>query len=121
MGYIRHDAVIAIGYPRSAEIARALLHEVNALRAEMRSEMGEDESRVLVGPIETVVNGDVMYVYLPDGSKEGWSTSDRHDEWRDRFRGILARQEWWDVLSVRFGGDEPDVIQAELHDSGDGQ
>lgn len=116
MGYIRHDAVIAIGYIPDADKARALAQEIDDLRSEMRGEMGEDESRLLIGPVSTVVNGDTMFVYLPDGSKEGWSTSDRHDDWRDRFKEIVSRREWWDVLSVRFGGDERERIESAMND-----
>ena len=118
MGYIRHDAVIAIGWGSAAELA-ALAREIDALRAEMHTSIDGDESQVLVGPIAAPLNDYVSYVYLPDGSKEGFDSSDRHDEWRERFRAIVNRQRYWDVASINFGGDDYQVALTTVEVGGE--
>jgi hypothetical protein len=102
MGWIAHDAVLV-----ATETFRpGGLPDIDAFRAEMPEEFRQ----LVIGPVEGAANGTVYYVFLPDGSKEGWDTSDEGNEWRKRFRDLFTYQyedgsSPDDVVSVRFGGD----------------
>lgn len=118
MGYIAHHAVVVhiAGWVTMPSVAgdRVQMPDLDAFRAEMPDEMRQ----LCVGPIPTAVNGDLVACFLPDGSKEGWDTSDLGDLWRQRFIDLFA---WefndgsspFDVASIRFGGDDPDLAWLE--------
>lgn len=116
MGYIRHDAIVAIGYWSPSESERSETElQIDELRAEMVDpKFGNDESHLLIGPIQAAVNGYTSYAYLPDGSKEYWDTSDRHNEWRERFRAILNATGRFNILTAEFGDDEPGWLVASV-------
>jgi hypothetical protein len=104
MGYIQHDAVLVTvsGYATRGE----LMPDVDTFRASMPDQF----ARLVVGPIPAVVNGDVTYLFAPDGSKEGWSTSDDGDAWRARFAALFAftyedGSGPFDVVHISYGGD----------------
>lgn len=105
MGYIAHHAVVATGDDdRFAETTKS---KVNALK----EEMPENLRNLVVGPIEGATNFYVSYCFLPDGSKEGWETSNDGDEWRDKFVGLFNDR--WDVVVIRFGGDDREYLTAK--------
>ena len=62
---------------------------------------GDIWNRLLVGPVETVVNFCQVYALLPDGSKEGWSTSDDGDYLRRVF--IEQMSPFGQVAEVSWG------------------
>lgn len=102
MGYIQHDAVVAVisGYDE----------ETHAAIARFREELPEEFRHLLVGPV-VGVNDYRTYLFAPDGSKEGWEHSDEAESWRESF-AALARGKRYDdgsgsgnVIHVRFGGD----------------
>ena len=107
MGYMAHHAVLVhIGGYASNGLADDIANFRNSLPPEWQP--------LVVGPVPTVVNGDFTAVFLPDGSKEGWSTSDEGDDYRRRFVELFASRyedgsSPHDVALVRFGGDEPDL------------
>lgn len=107
MGYIAHDAVIAT----TSDARPGGLPNVEAFRASLP----EDFRALVIGPIAGVVNGYYSYVWLPDGSKEGWSDSDKGDEYRAAFVALFDQvyddgSSHDDVVEIRFGGDDaPDV------------
>lgn len=107
MGYIAHDAAIAVTFDKS------IIEQL----AEFKERLDRDHpdiSPFFVGPIVTV-NYDSVYAFLPDGSKEGWGLSKTAQKLREEFveitRGTLDEDDgdsYWeggDVVSVRFGGD----------------
>ena len=102
MGYIAHDAVLVV----TQDYREGGLPDMDAFR----DSMPEHFRHLVIGPIPTAVNGDTLYAFLPDGSKEGWSGSDLGDEWRERFKALFRfaysdGSSPDDVVSVRFGGD----------------
>lgn len=104
MGYIAHDAVIAVVSGYDTETINAIA----AFKASMDNDRNHDDmalgqtySQFLVGPV-VGVNGYHMYAFLPDGSNEGWGPSDRAQELRARFTQIAKSG---NVVAVRFGGD----------------
>lgn len=96
MGYIWHDAVIVTFDYETLDAAK-----VGAFRESMPREF----RHLLVGPIDSVVNCYVTYVFAPDGSKEGRSDSDLGDELRARFIALFRDDYAADIVEVRFGGD----------------
>lgn len=107
MGYTQHDAVVAV----VSDYDKGTLAAIEAFRATLGND-GFNWSKCLLGPVPGV-NGETTYVWAPDGSKEGWSTSDRGDELRDQFIQIARGKRYedgsgsgsGDVIHVRFGGD----------------
>lgn len=100
MGYIRHQVSIAILHDRDTGAIAA----INALR----DEMADDTALVpqcIFGGVK-VVNGYVSYAFLPDGSKEGWNTSDDADRYRERFIKAAKLAEFPDIVTLQMGGDD---------------
>jgi hypothetical protein len=108
MGYMAHDAVIVTisGCVRNQNTP-PLLPDVEGFR----ESLPEEWRPLVIGPVAGLVNDYLTYVFLPDGSKEGWDISDQGDEFREQFTALFAfRYEDgsspFDVVHVRFGGDE---------------
>lgn len=102
MGYVAHDAVLVT----TETYREGGLPDIDAFRAEMPEEF----RRLVIGPVQTAVNGTVCYAFLPDGSKEGWPQSDEGDLWRGRFKALFRfayddGSSPDDVVEVRFGAD----------------
>lgn len=91
MGYMRHHAVLVSGsYDDHLERA----HE------EAIAIFGFHDLAGLVSPvIAGASNGERSFFVAPDGSKEGWGTSDAGDEARRNFCAYLARQAYDDGSS----------------------
>ena len=105
MGYIAHDAVIVTisGYI----LDRPEMPDVEAFRASLPAEW----QALIVGPAQGITNGYLTYAFLPDGSKEGWDTSDKGNEYREQFAALFSLKyedgsSPFDVALVRFGGDD---------------
>jgi hypothetical protein len=116
MGYVRHDAVI-VTIPSYAPVP-----DIEAFR----NSLPEEWRALVVGPVESVVNGDHTVAFLPDGSKEGWDKSDAGDEYRRRFLGLFpyrlpGGQSPYEVVSIRYGRDRRDFEPELIVDYGDGK
>lgn len=113
MGYTRHDAVIVqiAGYamnPGSIGRDDMPVIDLDAFRATLPDEW----HRLVIGPVKSITNGSYTAVFLPDGSKEGWGTSDEGDVYRAQFAALFSfayddGSSPFDVVHIRFGGDEP--------------
>jgi len=76
-------------------------------------------------PGETSTNGYIHWIFLPDGSKEGWDTSNDGDGYRNAFVELFDGK-WYndhsspyDVAIIRYGGDEPqyaEILQPHAQD-----
>ena len=77
MGYIKHNAIVVTSW------------EDKAIEAAAQTAVALGMS--VIGPSEPVTNGYRSILVCPDGSKEGWDTSDEGDERRAQFRKWL---EW---------------------------
>jgi hypothetical protein len=100
MGYIAHDAIMV------TVSGHADMPDVEAFR----QSLPEEWRPLVVGPVTSVVNDYLHLVFLPDGSKEGWDTSDQGDEYRQRFADLFSAgyeddSSPFDVVKVRYGGD----------------
>lgn len=104
MGYIKHQAVIAVVIGDAADV------DIDRLRRQLAELVdkpsGASPAQLLVGPAQALVNDYVTYALLPDGSKEGWSTSDLGDRARriliDHFRALGSYAQ---VVEVSFDED----------------
>ncbi len=99
MGYIKHDAILVTVY---ADIIDAEPPDIDAFRASLPREW----RHLVVGPLPSVISGYASYAFLPDGSKEGWPTSEDGDRYRGRFVALF--DDAADIVHLRFGGDDPD-------------
>lgn len=114
MGYIAHHALVITDYDGNGTLA-----PWQVIVEDFRREY--DLERYIVGPIGPFTNGYVSYIYAPDGSKEGWDTSDEHDANRRALIDLLSNPnaDWKsrpDFALVRFGGDESELATIEMHD-----
>ncbi|WP_109507319.1 hypothetical protein [Nocardioides speluncae] len=112
MGFMAHHAVVVhiSGYVYSDNYpsGRAPAPDIAAFRETLPGRF----QRLVVGPIVTAINGDLVAAFLPDGSKEGWPDSDEGDDYRRQFIELFS---WcyddgsspFEVVHLRFGGDEP--------------
>lgn len=112
MGYMRHNAIVAVvnGYVFSnPPVSDIPVPDVEAFRASLPA----DWQHLVIGPIKSIVNDYVTFVFAADGSKEGWGPSDDGDRYRERFLDMF-RFAYEDgsspfdalVVDARFGGDE---------------
>lgn len=102
MGYIRHNAIIATAW--QPEAVAALTEYARRIGAE-----------ALVGGEMT--NGYATVCITPDGSKEGWSTSDEGDERRTKIKQWIrdnAAELYFEWCEVAYGSDDS---KAEITDS----
>lgn len=108
MGYIRHDAAIAI---LDHDFDKDQIAAIEALRDAMTAthDDGRGLPNCILGPC-TGINGTTTYVFSPDGSKEGWEPSNRCDFFRERFINIAKGARHSSVVHLRMGGDDGETI-----------
>lgn len=100
MGYTRHNAVIAT--LDASVFDRDTAPDVEGFRASLP----EPWRRLVIGPVQSIVNSYVTFAFLPDGSKEGWPDSDEGDAYRERFVGLFNGRDG-------FGTPVSDVVVVE--------
>jgi hypothetical protein len=85
MGYIRHHAIIVIGWDKTR------------LEVAHNAALGFFESNGRVGEtLEAPVNGYASFFIGPDGSKEGWESSNEGDRRRANFLEWLETSRYED-------------------------
>jgi len=119
MGYTRHNAIIvtAAGYALDGQFG-ITAPDIDSFR----QSLPEKWQRLIIGPVQSIINDYRSFVFLPDGSKEGWEDSELGDKYRERFLDLFSfaydnGSSPYDVLVVdaRFGGDEPGAgLEPEL-------
>lgn len=113
MGYTRHNTIIVTANDYVFDAHWKKQHaapDIDAFRAKLPTEW----QQLVIGPISSITNGYLTFVFAPDGSKEGWGTSEDGDRYRQEFLDLFSfahsdGSSPFDVLVVdaRFGGDEP--------------
>src|SRR5215213_3203028 len=109
MGYIRHHSIIVTaGNPKDINRAHKAANTIlNTVFAEHPFGPGEG----MLSPILTsLVNGYRSFFIAPDGSKEGWSTSELGDKARELIIKKLKKI-GVDYIEVYYGDDDN---QAEI-------
>lgn len=104
MGYTMHTAVLVSTY----EFRKGGLPDMDAFR----ESLPEEWRPLVIGPIHGVVNFDVFYAFLPNGSKIGFPEHASGRGYRDRFKKLFTdtdgkgRGDTYDtIISTDFGGD----------------
>lgn len=113
MGYMAHHALIIYisGYVFDEHNRR----EINPPDiAAYRETLPEQFRALLIGPVPTAVNGDLVVAFLPDGSKEGWDTSHEGDRIRAELSAMFTfcyedGSSPFNIVLTRFGGDDPEL------------
>lgn len=93
MGYIRHDAIIVEAYP--AESIHAAWVKA--------TELGLRATEV----VDAVTNGYHFFMIAPDGSKEGWETSNEYEAKRAAWIAWAEGTQMVTWVMVSFGDDAP--------------
>lgn len=108
MGYIRHHAMLVTGS------CGDWVERAHAKALKLSAERDADGLRTppIVGALSDVcVNGTQTFAIYPDGSKEGWTTSDQGNVFRERLVEWLEEQRYEDGSSpldwveVQYGDD----------------
>lgn len=105
MGYIKHHAIVITGcvdddLDKAQEYALELAEDVFG---------NEYHSTNIIGDIRPgICQGYKTFTIIPDGSKDGWETSNKADDFRDKFKDYL-RVTSLDWIEVCFGGDDGDT------------
>lgn len=105
MGYIRHHAIIVTGNIEDVE------------RAHKRAlEIFKKEQVTNILPPAT--NGYSTFLIGPDGSKQGWETSNQGDDNRDDFIRYLKISKYeFDWVVIQYGDDDDDYQTKIVNDS----
>lgn len=95
MGYIRHNAIVVTSW--DYDKASIAYHAAKSIFAKYG--LGQ-----LVGPIISSVAGDYKTFFIgPDGSKEGWETSNAGNDARDDFIHWLQNFDCYDWAEIQYG------------------
>jgi len=95
MGYIKHNAIVVTSWDDEE------LEKIHNKAKEIFNEQLVSEL------VKGVINGQCSFFIAPDGSKEGWETSQECDVMRETFTEWLRTEgRMNDYVEVRFGGDD---------------
>lgn len=98
MGYIKNHAMIVSSW---SEEATAAAHQA---ATDHFGAYGLDE---IISPIVPhAINGGSAFFIAPDGSKEGWTESDRGDAARDELKEKLRGMPYLEWAEIQLGGDD---------------
>lgn len=108
MGYMRHHAIVVTGTnEESAKAAHA--EAIRIFHADKAIDFMSPGTAMVSPILESPVNGYFSFFIAPDGSKEGWDTSDSGNEGREMFikelRLMRRRKVYLDWVEVQFGDD----------------
>jgi hypothetical protein len=93
MGYINHNAIVVTSW-KSGPLAEA--------HGQARRLFGALVSDIIDG----TTNGYASFFVAPDGSKEGWTESDKWDEARAEFKDLLrAKYDDCEWAEISYGRD----------------
>ncbi len=103
MGYIKHHSIIVTGWDE-----KKMLKAQNKAVKLFTKHLGEPQ--LISSLVTSNTNGQVTFFIAPDGSKEGWETSNNGDTARCEFIDYLnTKQPYLDYVELKFGGDETDI------------
>jgi hypothetical protein len=109
MGYIKHNAIIVTGWQEDKVLeARNKAIEIFEECFNGEPKVKPYGSKLISEIIPGLINGQSSFFIAPDGSKEGWETSQNGDMAREQFCKWLDSDQdnYCDYIEVRFGGDD---------------
>lgn len=106
MSSLSHSAVVVTNWDLS-ELEKAHIEAKRIFKETFFNEAFISDGTDLVTPIfKGIVNSQSTFFIVPDGSKEGWSSSDLGDKARKEFLDwLLKNDNFSDYIEVEFGGD----------------
>lgn len=106
MGYIKHNAIVVTHWDEKT-VARSREKAIEIFDEVFKNE-GRKGSQLISELIYPVVNSGASFFIAPDGSKEGWGTSDSGDAAREQFLNwmLADKDNYCNYVEVRFGGDD---------------
>lgn len=115
MGHIRHHSIIVTGMDK--ESVATAHHKAKELFAAVHEPFSVGSPTLVSDVVKTGMNGFSSFFVAPDGSSEGWETSERGDSARTQFllwlnshRESLFYIDW---VAVQFGDDNNHTILLE--------
>jgi len=103
MGTIKHDTVIITGEDYT-EVDTAYKKAIELFIENFDENQYIDPEKIVSPIIRGLANDQYSFFLAPDGSKEGWETSDIADEVREVFLNYLDTTSL-DYVHIKFGGD----------------
>ena len=109
MGYLAHHAIVVTDWDNQRITAAHIAATAHLNKYSDRC------SELLLSPIiQSLTNHQQSFFIAPDGSKEGWITSDDMDKIRTEIVEYLSDL-GIDFVCVRFGGDNKELATIERH------
>jgi len=121
MGYIKHHSIIVSGW-QEEKVKEAHQKAIEIFENEFNDEPYEKPfgSRLISPIISGLTNSQDSFFIAPDGSKEGWGTSDSGDNARKLFLDWLqnSSDNYCEYVEIIFGGDsdQNEVIRCKDSD-----
>ena len=116
VGYIKHNTIVVTGF--KPDIQEAYKKAVRIFDWRQVTKVSHEMSNGYHS--FSILNKGYRLIYpkrlfgfavIPDGSKEGWETSNDGDDNREKFFNWLKKKvRMLDAVDVRFGGDDDDVM-----------
>lgn len=108
MGYIKHHTIVVTGW-KDEHIEEAQKKAVEIFEETCKDEMIKPPygSNIISPIIGSLLNGQKSFFIAPDGSKEGWQTSNNCNDAREIFLDWLRDSDnYCDYVEIIFGGDD---------------
>ncbi len=109
MGYIYNEYVVVLlsvysdNYEEITEDLKSLQQNYKVDRGEYIQDFGS----LITGPLKEISNANnETWIMTPDGSKEGWDTSNTADTLRQQFIATAKRAEYRSIVHFCMGGDD---------------
>lgn len=105
---MKHNAVVVTGWnEKNVKAAHKKAKELYREAFSTDIPFQKDGSILISDIITGVANDQLSFFIAPDGSKEGWMTSDLSDKVRKEFLDwLLTSDNYCHYIEVRFGGDD---------------
>lgn len=104
MGFMSHHAIIVTGctvsLPTAHKKAKKIFNDVGCIRL---------VSNIITSPC----NDYKSFFIAPDGSKEGWDTSELYDQKREKFISWLKQENSYDWALIQYGNDADENIMLD--------
>ena len=105
MGYIKHNAIIVTGWEKTS--MEAVHSKAKEIFKEGFKQDNTNGDQLISELILGLANTQYTFMVAPDGSKEGWATSNFGDEAREELLNWISKSNYYcDYIEIRFGGDD---------------
>lgn len=121
MGYIKHHAIVVTGWKGDKVLeAQIKAKEIFLKHFDDDPFLKETASAVVSDIMLGLTNHQSSFFIAPDGSKEGWATSNSGNDARKEFLDWLSNKSdnYCDYVEIIFGGDDErnEVIRSKDSD-----